>query len=216
MLVFLSIFIVLWSIFNIVERKRPFCFLSNHQIKEKEVKEIHTTTFLQQSETKQKPIVVVRTRALTYKQINARNQTDEQTNIMNKKVQSSRHLFATIMQFSQSIFVAVTLFEWIFVQSASASGVTLDLYKNKDVLATRTIPDLTALKFAHGDHKNDYFTKLLASWENLNFDRTFISRGEYIPNYLHDAHRSSCICFCFAEIKYKLTHLDGVSTENDI
>lgn len=95
---------------------------------------------------------------------------------MKKKVQSKDNITA-IMQVSQLILVGLTLCDWILLQ-ASASGVTMDLYKNKDVLATRTIPDLTALKFAHGDHKNEYFTKLLAAWENLNFDRTFISRGE--------------------------------------
>lgn len=98
---------------------------------------------------------------------------------MNKKVQPSNGTITTIMQFLQYILVLFTLCEWFLVE-ANASGVTLDLYKNKDVLATRTIPDLTALKFAHGDHKNEYFTKLLAAWDNLNFDRTFISRGKYI------------------------------------
>lgn len=96
---------------------------------------------------------------------------------MAKKVQSPKDNITAIMQFSQLLLVGLTLCDWILLR-ASASGVTLDLYKNKDVLATRTIPDLTALKFAHGDHKNEYFTKLLAAWDNLNFDRTFISRGE--------------------------------------
>lgn len=94
---------------------------------------------------------------------------------MNKNLQPK---IAVIMQFSQYVLIVLVLCE-AFILKASASGVTLDLYKNKDVLATRTIPDLTALKFAHGDHKNDYFIKLLTAWDNLNFDRTFISRGEY-------------------------------------
>lgn len=82
------------------------------------------------------------------------------------------------MHFSQYVLLVFTLCEG-FLTPTSANGVTLNLYKNKDVLATRTIPDLTALKFGNGDHKSDYFTKLLAAWDNLNFDRTFISRGEY-------------------------------------
>lgn len=97
---------------------------------------------------------------------------------MSKKVQSMKVAIAAIMQFSQYILVVLTLCEGL-LQQTGASGVTLNLYKNKDVLATRTIPDLTALKFGHGDHKNEYFTKLLAAWDNLNFDRTFISRGEF-------------------------------------
>lgn len=97
---------------------------------------------------------------------------------MNKKVQqTSRHIIAAIMQFSPYILIVLTVCDSVLLRT-NAAGVTLDLYKNKDVLATRTIPDLTALKFAHGDHKNEYFTKLLAAWDNLNFDRTFISRGE--------------------------------------
>lgn len=97
---------------------------------------------------------------------------------MNKKVHhTSRHIIAAIMQFSPYILIVLTVCDSILLRT-NAAGVTLDLYKNKDVLATRTIPDLTALKFAHGDHKNEYFTKLLAAWDNLNFDRTFISRGE--------------------------------------
>lgn len=59
------------------------------------------------------------------------------------------------------------------------SANPFDLYKNKDVIATRTIPDLTALKFGHvTDQRNEYFSKLLAAWDTLQFDRTFISRGE--------------------------------------
>lgn len=96
---------------------------------------------------------------------------------MNKKVQSTKAVITAIMQFSQYILVVFTLCEGLLLQT-TASSVTLNLYKNKDVLATRTIPDLTALKFGHGDHKNEYFTKLLTAWDNLNFDRTFISRGE--------------------------------------
>ncbi|XP_031629515.1 uncharacterized protein LOC116344847 [Contarinia nasturtii] len=80
------------------------------------------------------------------------------------------------MQFSHYILVVLTLCEGFL--ASSASGVTLNLYKNKDVLATRTIPDLTALnsKLGNSDQKNDYFIKLLQAWDNLNFDRTFISR----------------------------------------
>lgn len=99
-----------------------------------------------------------------------------------EKVQSkTATIIATIMQFSQYILVVFTLCEGFLTRtSANSGGVTLNLYKNKDVLATRTIPDLTALKFGNGDHKSDYFTKLLAAWDNLNFDRTFISRGEFL------------------------------------
>lgn len=96
---------------------------------------------------------------------------------MIKKVQSTKAVIAAIMKFSQYILVVFTLCEGLFLQT-TASGVTLNLYRNKDVLATRTIPDLTALKLGHIDHKNEYFTKLLAAWDNLNFDRTFISRGK--------------------------------------
>lgn len=96
---------------------------------------------------------------------------------MNEKAHLSRHIIAAIMQFSSYILIVLTVCDSILLR-ANAAGVTLDLYKNKDVLATRTIPDLSALKFAHGDHKNEYFTKLLAAWDTLNFDRTFISRGK--------------------------------------
>lgn len=92
-------------------------------------------------------------------------------------MQAEKAIIKAMMQFSQYILVVVTLWGG-FVMRTSASDVTLNLYKNKDVLATRTIPDITALKLAHGDHKNNYFTKLLAAWDNLNFDRTFISRGK--------------------------------------
>lgn len=94
-------------------------------------------------------------------------------------MQSKKAIIKATMQFSQYILVVVTLCGGIFMRT-SASGVTLNLYKNKDVLATRTIPDITALKLAHSDHKNNYFTKLLAAWDNLNFDRTFISRGKLL------------------------------------
>lgn len=83
------------------------------------------------------------------------------------------------MQLIPHMLIVLSVCDSILLRT-NAAGVTLDLYKNKDVLATRTVPDLTALKFAHGDHKNEYFTKLLAAWDNLNFDRTFISRGESI------------------------------------
>lgn len=99
----------------------------------------------------------------------------------NKKVHSTKVIIIAIMQFSQYILVVLTLCEGFLLSSAS-SGVTLNLYKNKDVLATRTIPDLTALntKMGNTDQKNDYFIKLLQAWDNLNFDRTFISRGKRI------------------------------------
>lgn len=101
---------------------------------------------------------------------------------MKNKIQSSTSIIATTMQL-QYILVIFALCDGFFV-NASASGVALNLYKNKDVLATRTIPDLTALKFAHGDHKNEYFVKLLTAWDNLNFDRTFISRGKCFHTFI--------------------------------
>lgn len=81
------------------------------------------------------------------------------------------------------IIFVLTISSSLFALQTNAAGVTLDIYKNRDVLATRTMPDLAALKFGNvGDHKNEYFNKLLAAWDNLNFDRTFISRGNY-KNY---------------------------------
>lgn len=86
------------------------------------------------------------------------------------------------MHFLHSFYVALTLSAVFLTKSATATNaVSLDLYKNKDVLATRTIPDLTALRFAHvNDQRNEYFVKLLAAWDTLQFDRTFISRGKSV------------------------------------
>lgn len=82
------------------------------------------------------------------------------------------------MRFWHCCFVAFTLCG-VFLLETAANAVSLDLFRNKDVLATRTIPDLTALKFASvTGQRDDYFNKLLAAWDTLQFDRTFISRGE--------------------------------------
>lgn len=82
------------------------------------------------------------------------------------------------MHFLHCCFIAFILCG-VFLLNVTANAVSLDLFKNKDVLATRTIPDLTALKFAPAsDQRNEYFNKLLAAWDSLEFDRTFISRGE--------------------------------------
>lgn len=60
-----------------------------------------------------------------------------------------------------------------------ATDIAFNLFKNRDVLATRTMPDLSALSTGHfGDHKNEYFGKLQTAWEQLNFDRSYISRGK--------------------------------------
>lgn len=83
------------------------------------------------------------------------------------------------MRFLHCCFIAFILCG-LFLLKTTANAVSLDLFKNKDVLVTRTIPDLTALKFAPAsDQRNDYFSKLLAAWDSLQFDRTFISRGEW-------------------------------------
>lgn len=82
------------------------------------------------------------------------------------------------MRFLHCCFV-VYLLCGVFVLKVAANAVSLDLFKNKDVLATQTIPDLTALKFAPAsDQRNEYLNKLLTAWDSLQFDRTFISRGE--------------------------------------
>lgn len=82
------------------------------------------------------------------------------------------------MRLLHCCFIAFILYD-VFLLKATANAVSLDLFKNKDVLATRTIPDLTALKFAPAsDQRNEYFNKLLTAWDSLQFDRTFISRGE--------------------------------------
>lgn len=80
----------------------------------------------------------------------------------------------------QWLYIVVFICEVFLVKIGATSNVNLDLFKNKDVLATRTIPDLTALRFPQtvGENKIDYFNKLLAAWDNLSFDRTFISRGK--------------------------------------
>lgn len=97
-----------------------------------------------------------------------------------EKSQNMRKKMVEIVQWSQHFLIVFMLIN-LFALNIKASETTIDVYKNRDVLATRTIPDLTALKFVHfGEHKNEYFNKLLAAWDNLNFDRTFISRGKSI------------------------------------
>lgn len=78
-------------------------------------------------------------------------------------------------------FVSATLLVSAFsVIETNATDIAFNLFKNRDVLATRTMPDLSALSFGHfGEHKNEYFGKLQTAWEQLNFDRSYISRGNY-------------------------------------
>lgn len=78
------------------------------------------------------------------------------------------------VQWLQCVYVVVLVCTW----SATATDAAFENFKNRDVLATRTMPDLAALNYVHfADHKNDYLNKLLAAWEQLNFDRSYISRG---------------------------------------
>lgn len=70
------------------------------------------------------------------------------------------------------------------VAETNASDAAFDIFKNRDVVATRTMPDLSALKLSQfAEQKNDYFSKLLVAWEQLNFDRSYISRGNFYDNF---------------------------------
>lgn len=74
---------------------------------------------------------------------------------------------------------AVLLVSVFSAFETDATDIVFNSFKNRDVLATRTMPDLSALSVGHfGDHKNEYFGKLQTAWEQLNFDRSYISRGK--------------------------------------
>lgn len=73
--------------------------------------------------------------------------------------------------------IAISLCE--VLQKNEEHGESFDIYKNKEIIQNGTLPDLTALNFGHvSESKVDYFNKLVLAWENLNFNRNQISKGE--------------------------------------
>lgn len=103
------------------------------------------------------------------------------------------------------------------VVETDASDAAFDIFKNRDVVATRTMPDLSALKFGQfAEQKNDYFSKLVMAWEQLNFDRSYISRGNFLDKILfYCIFYGLILCQSECEKKIWMTQCDlSNSSEN--